>query len=481
MPKIKIGSSSSRNIKTNFLPLSTSIEETTSTNNFPIEIESIVDIKNTAGIRLGDCAFISNDGNLVNFEGDETENSYKVISINHKDEVQTRWDVNFSEEKFLSGKLKSTIHRIVFSSNLTFVVVVSIITKKKYKGQSDSNKVEYSITLYKLPRGVNCHNGEDICVTPAKQHCEFVGRHYVEATIHPYEVALSESNILSIGFYQNRYLLTEHYKINPHSTQESCIKLVGNHRVMYRTYILNFRYSHIGDILICSSYMMTTCFINISQYASDNNISDGGGGGVSGQLSKLMTIYPGRNCFIVLYDTKEYLVCNGLMDHKLIQNENGFFIKVSEVTRRKNGTLLFKKMFCLDTKPFRELKIHGADSCYDRALIVCEGRRYESYDIIDVFRKTIVYRMDGEYNRIHSISCHYAQMGFSCNEIFFMCSNRAGRSFMKCFQLQNKFPTLLGLTRNVLLRTYSLDEFKKMNLSRVCQSILHLPIVKVID
>ena len=82
---------------------------------------------------------------------------------------------------------------------------------------------------------------------------------------------------------------------------------------------------------------------------------------------------------------------------------------------------------------------------------------------------------------MRDISCQFKQFGFLCNEVFIMCVELSGNTFMKCFQLENKFPTLLGLARSVVLRTYSLDELMGMNLLRTFQSILHLPIIKVID
>ena len=137
-------------------------------------------------------------------------------------------------------------------------------------------------------------------------------------------------------------------------------------------------------------------------------------------------------------------------------------------------------MFCLDTEPFRKLTIVGADS-FDKTLVVCRDTFANTFILIDVFKKCIAYKIDLYYNTVHNINCHFKQFGFLCNEMFMMCRNLSGRSFMKCFQLESKFPSLLDLARSVLLRTYSLDEFKKMNLPRVCMSILHLPFIKIVN
>ena len=471
------GSSSSRDIKTNFLPYSPVNKETTTLDGLPKIIESVVDIKNTSGTKLAGCSFIANDGNLVNFEVEELK-SYKVISVNHKDEIQAEWDVKFVDEKPSPRRLESTVHHIVFSSDLTYVVVVTRITQKKKKSKGHLSNVinmGYSITVYDLPQGENNINDNDIC-NPVKQQSVFVGKHHVEDSTYPNQVILSQSNILSIGLRRDWCLFAEHYRIDPHS-KESCIKLVGHQKIMTKTAYLYFRYNDLGDILICSSASSSarnqmSCFINTSY--SDAS---------QGQLSRLVTTYPGRNCYIVFYDFKEYLVCNELEDHEateMVRNDE-FIIKVSQIIRRKNGTFLFKDIFCLDTEPFRKLTICGADSCYERVLVVCQLFSSHHYHIIDLFKKITVYKIDGNYNRIHNISCSYKQIGFSCNEMFFMCSNLSERSFMKCFQLENNFPTLLSMTRNVLLRTYSWDELNQMDLPRICQSILHLPIVEIID
>ena len=108
------GSSSSKGIKTNFLPYSPVNEETTTSDDLPKIIESVVDIKNTSGTKLAGCSFISNDGNLVNFDEVEEMKSYKVISVNHKDEIQAEWDVNFFGQKPSPRRLESTVHRIVY-------------------------------------------------------------------------------------------------------------------------------------------------------------------------------------------------------------------------------------------------------------------------------------------------------------------------------------------------------------------------------
>ena len=105
------GSSSSRDIKTNFLPYSPVNKETTTLDGLPKIIESVVDIKNTSGTKLAGCSFIANDGNLVNFEVEELK-SYKVISVNHKDEIQAEWDVKFVDEKPSPRRLESTVHHM---------------------------------------------------------------------------------------------------------------------------------------------------------------------------------------------------------------------------------------------------------------------------------------------------------------------------------------------------------------------------------
>ena len=461
------GASSSSDIKKEFLPHHKTHDlnyEKFAQSTVTKERESIVDIKNTSTHKLRACSFICNDGNLVNFNEEPKSCTIEILTVNEKDQMQDVWNVNILEKKLPENYTSSHEHMVI-SADLSYFIIVSHIT---LKGKNDEITKGYTLSVYKLSQdkpNADIHNKS-----------EFIGMHFSKGPSQPNKISLSATNVISVGVYENCYLVLEHYRIILES--EVCVKFLGSQRIHRRFGYSYFRYNTIGDVLIITPEGMygTTPFISFFYNVSSPEILNA----VESRIPQILSSYYGRNSYIFIYDSREYLVCNKIdYDHADGQE---CFIKVVEFIRRKNGTFLFKGMYLLDTEPFINMKIVGADGCNTTPLVACQQIHGPGdFLLINPFKKYVAYKINSSFVNLHHISLEFRQFGYLCNEVFMMCRNSSNRFFMKVLTLENKFPSLFDITLKVMLKNFTFKQLEEMNLQRVCKNILHYPFANMVD
>jgi len=271
-------------------------------------------------------------------------------------------------------------------------------------------------------------------------------------------------NLLTLAFtnYDEHIIELYHFKITPNSTTFPIEQLTMTHAIPndnhFRDICLN-GYNDSGDILILqSSYRWSTH--NTNCYFIDLN------GG-----SESITSHQGGNMFIISKAEKEFLIHN-TFERIGVPEDDVCSIDILNVAR-DDGKLSFEPLFSYkDKESSRDLHIQTV-GYFDKILAVVSDTWSNQYSVLDVFGKTILYRIDVSFLDEYKIYHNFHQVNWRSMEFFLRC-RRNERYYLKCIPLDQSFPSLFKSAREKVFETYGIKELRAMNLSRSVKTFLNI-------
>ena len=402
---------------------------------------------------------------MANFCWLPESNKLEISVINHMRSVTKSWIVDFDE---ITKSLDNT--QTIFSTDMSYVVI--LYPKRNFFDPDLMTGVQIylmALTMDVIDPENQLYQVKEISrlFVPSKKQTLYRG----------YDASISSRGVLTIGCLaanEVSKMTLQHFKLTPDSS--TCVfiqQLDCSHTIKVDQLIcfgdqhndlkLGY-YSSSGDILIVQQ---KTKYRTVNDDCFFVNLSC---------LSDHVSTFRGLNLFLVCQDSTEYLVYNdSWYKNNDMVREN--LIKVDVVTRKENGTLLFRNKLTLNEDPFYNMVLHHAE-CFDGPnILAVTNDKYGGYFVIDVFAKRVVYTIETSFMKEHNIYYSFHQMNWRYLELFLLCTSYE-RYNLKCIPLHQSLPSLFELAREKVFETFGIKELQGMNFSDNVELILYLPNVQ---